>query len=175
MNTRAAFTLGLSAIALCGTVAGLTQGASAVAGARSETKDEKQALASAQKAQALLTAGNADTAIGFAESAVSTRPHIADYRMVLGQAYLRAGRFASARDAFRDALSLEPGNGKAALNLSLSLIATGDWDGARKLLDQHSDTIAPADRGLATALAGDDSDRKHYVKAMRTLRSSIGC
>lgn len=150
MKTRAAITLGLSVLALGG--ASLSY-----AGARSETKAEKQALASAHKAQDLLGKGKYDAAVSFAETAVSLRPQVADYRIVLGQTYLKAGRFVSARDAFGDALSLAPDDGKAALNLSLAQIATGDWDGARKTLAAHAGTINPSDRGLAMALAGDPS------------------
>ena len=90
-----------------------------------------------------------------AEAAVGLRPQVASYRMLLGQSYLKAGRFGSAREAFADAMTLEPGNGKAALNLALAEIATGDWAGARKTLDAHTDIIAVSDRGLAMALAGD--------------------
>ncbi|MES2046482.1 MAG: tetratricopeptide repeat protein [Pseudomonadota bacterium] len=150
MKTRAAITLGLSVLALGG--ASLS-----VASARSETKAEKQALASAHKAQDFLAKGKYDAAVSFAETAVSLRPQVADYRIVLGQTYLKAGRFVSARDAFGDALTLSPDSGKAALNLSLAQIATGDWDGARKTLAAHAETINPSDRGLAMALAGDPS------------------
>jgi Flp pilus assembly protein TadD len=148
MKTRAAISLGLSVLALGG--ASLS-----FAGARNETKAEKQALASAHKAQDLLARGKYDAAVSLAETAVALRPQVSDYRVVLGQSYLKAGRFISARDAFGDALTLAPDNGKAALNLSLAQIATGDWDGARKTLSAHAETIDPSDRGLAMALAGD--------------------
>jgi Flp pilus assembly protein TadD len=159
MKTRSVLTLGLSALILGGTmVVGVTTHSGiAFASARSESKAEKQALASARKAQAMLAKGKIDAAVAFAETAVSLRPQVTDYRIVLGQSYLKAGRFTSARDAFGDALTLSPDNGKAALNLSLAQIATGDWDGARKTLAAHADTIAPSDRGLAMALAGDPS------------------
>lgn len=167
MKTRAVLTLGLSALVLGGTmVVGVTTHSGiAFASARSESKAEKQALASARKAQALLAAGRADGAVTFAETAVSLRPQVADYRIVLGQSYLKAGRFTSARDAFGDALTLSPDSGKAALNLSLAQIATGDWDGARKTLAAHADTIAPSDRGLAMALAGDPSGAVEVLTA----------
>jgi len=158
MKTRAAITLGLSLLALGG--ASLS-----VASARSETKAEKQALASAHKAQDFLAKGKYDAAISFAETAVSLRPQVADYRLVLGQTYLKAGRFVSARDAFGDALTLSPDSGKAALNLSLAQIATGDWDGARKTLAAHAETINPSDRGLAMALAGDPSGAVEVLTA----------
>lgn len=159
MKTRAAITVGLSALVLGGMMvasASMHNGV-AFASARSESKADKKALASAHRAQALLAGGKADAAVSFAETAVSLRPQVADYRIVLGQSYLKAGRFTSARDAFGDALTLSPDNGKAALNLSLAQIATGDWDGARKTLAAHAETIAPSDRGLAMALAGDPS------------------
>ncbi len=159
MKTRAVITVGLSALVLGGMMvaSATTHTGIAYASARDESKVEKKALASARKAQALLVGGKADAAVGFAEAAVALRPQVADYRIVLGQSYLKAGRFTSARDAFGDALTLSPDNGKAALNLSLAQIATGDWDGARKTLAAHAETIAPSDRGLAMALAGDPS------------------
>ena len=51
-------------------------------------------------------------------------------------------------------LELNPGNGKAALNLSLAQTATGDWAAARKTLDDHARIIPVSDLGLALALAG---------------------
>lgn len=50
---------------------------------------------------------------------------------------------------------LDPGNGRVALNLALASIGSGDWAGARTLLQQHAAQIPATDRGLATALAGD--------------------
>ncbi|MEI9851593.1 MAG: tetratricopeptide repeat protein [Sphingomonas sp.] len=58
------------------------------------------------------------------------------------------GRFVSARQAFTDALSLDPGNGRVALNLALTEIAAGDWSGARNTLETHANTI-PAQRPRA--------------------------
>ncbi|MDH7972327.1 tetratricopeptide repeat protein [Sphingomonas sp. AR_OL41] len=167
MKTRAVITVGLSALVLGGMMvaSATTHTGIAFASARSESKAEKKALASAHKAQALLAGGKADAAVTFAEAAVSLRPQVADYRIVLGQSYLKAGRFTSARDAFGDALTLSPDNGKAALNLSLAQIATGDWDGARKTLAAHAETIAPSDRGLAMALAGDPTGAVEVLTA----------
>src|SRR5690606_15546062 len=85
------------------------------------------------------------------------------YRELLGQAYLLAGRFASARQAFTDVLTLDPSNGRAALNLALTEIAGGDWSGARDTLAVHANTIPASDLGLAFALAGDP------VKAVEIL------
>ncbi|MFX6040683.1 hypothetical protein ABTE96_22175, partial [Acinetobacter baumannii] len=48
-----------------------------------------------------------------------------------------------------------PDDGRAALSLALAQIATGNWEGARATITAHANHIAPADRGLAIALAGD--------------------
>ena len=157
MKTRAAFTFGLSALALGGTLVGVaTQyGGSAFASARSESDAERRAAAEAVKGQKALAKGKTGLAIYYAEAAVGLRPQVASFRMLLGMSYLKAGRFDSARQAYADALSLDPSNAKAALNLALTQIATGGWSDARKTLDAHSDTISASDRGLAVALAGD--------------------
>ena len=99
-------------------------------------------------------AGGIGAAVRWAEAAVELRPQVADYRAVLGQAYLLAGRFASAHTTFNDALTLSPGDGKVALNMALAQIAEGDWTGARQTLDSNSGSIPVSDRGLAMALAG---------------------
>jgi Flp pilus assembly protein TadD len=151
MKTRAFLTLGLSTLAFAGTMAAFGEG-SAFAGASDPTKMAQQKNESARKA---LSKGDALAAVTFGEAAVTYDPGVVGYRLMLGQAYLKAGRFASARAAFGDALVLEPGNGKAALNLALAEIAEGNWDGARRTLDAHAATIPVSDRGLAIALAGD--------------------
>ncbi len=151
MKTRAFLTLGLSTLAFAGTMAAFGEG-SAFAGASDPTKMAQQKNDAARKA---LARGEAEAAVTFAEAAVTYDPGVVGYRVMLGQAYLKAGRFVSARAAFGDALVLEPTNGKAALNLALAEIAAGDWDGARRTLDAHATTIAVRDRGLAIALAGD--------------------
>ena len=156
MKTRAVLTLGLTALVACGAVAGVaSKGGMAFASDRSESRAERQAIAEAAKAQKALAKGNVAQAIVHAEAAVALRPQVVQFRVLLGTSYLKAGRFGSARQAYADVLSLEPGNGKAALNLALAQIATGDWGGARKTLDAHSDSIPVSDRGLAMALAGD--------------------
>ena len=160
MKTRSAITfgpltLGLSILTLGGTVAAVTTSTIAAASARAQSLAEKHGRVEAAAAQAALAKGKVALAIQHAEAAVGFQPEVAAYRITLGQSYLKGGRFASARDAFADALTLDDGNGKAALNLALAQIATGDWAGARKTLDAHATTIAVGDRGLAIALAGD--------------------
>ncbi|WP_242146584.1 SPOR domain-containing protein [Sphingomonas sp. BAUL-RG-20F-R05-02] len=152
MKKRLAVSLGLSALLLGGTLAG-----GAFAGGQSLSGDARKAIAEAGKARALIAQGKGAAAVGHAERAALAAPESADFRMLLGQSYLKAGRFASARDTFADTLALDAGNGKAALNLALMQIATGDWGAARKTLDAHAASISVSDRGLAVALAGDPS------------------
>lgn len=118
-------------------------------------ENAKKAASDAFAARKALATRKADQAVALAEQAVANDPQRAEYRALLGQAYLLAGRFTAAGQALRDALSLDPHQPRAALNLVLASIATGDWGGARALLETHADRIPPTDRGLAYALAGD--------------------
>lgn len=170
MKTRSAITFGPLTLGLSILILGATVGAGAVstiaaASAREQSRAEKEARSEAASAQQALRAGRFAEAIGHAERAVGDQPDAADYRMILGQSYLKAGRFASARDAFADTLTLAQGNGKAALNLALAQIATGDWAGARKTLDANAAVIPVSDRGLATALAGDPASAVEMLGA----------
>jgi len=159
MTTRMVLSLGASALLLGGTMVGCAGGGSGLASAsdRDAAAASRTAATDAAKASKALGKHDAATAVVQAEAAVALMPRNADYRVLLGQSYLQAGRFVSARTAFGDALALTPDNGKAALNLALAQIATGDWSAARKTLDAHATAITPADRGLAMALAGDPS------------------
>ncbi len=156
MTPRLILTFGMSALVLGGTMVGCTgtTGRIAAASDRSEARVAKAASRDADKAIRALQKQDAVTAVGLAESAVGYAPHDAGYRMLLGQSYLQAGRFVSARDTFSDVLQLHPDNGKAALNLALAQIATGDWATARTTLEANAAIIPIGDLGLATALAG---------------------
>ncbi len=128
----------------------------------------KKAAGYADEASAILASPNGNKAKAFdrAERAVALMPDNASYRSLLGRAYVAAGRFASAETSFADALTLEPGNGKFALNLALMKIARGDNGAAMSLLEEHRPLIALADYGLALALAGD------IVGAISTLQEA---
>jgi Flp pilus assembly protein TadD len=145
---------GLSALALCAVMGGLYEGA-AIAGDRSSEAEGNMASVDAAKALKAISKRDGDKAVQYAELAVGLSPRSAEYRALLGQAYMLAGRFGSARSALADALTLSPGDGKIALNLALAQVAEGDWSGARATLDSNSGSIPTADRGLAIALAGD--------------------
>lgn len=153
MKSRKLLSIGAALLALGGTAATgvLVHGAASATVAQNAKKAAREARA-AQKA---LAARKAEAAVAHAEQAVANDPQRGDYRTLLGQAYLLAGRFTSAAQALRDALALNPEDGRAALNLALASIGTGDWGGARMLLQAHAARIPAADLGLATALAGD--------------------
>ncbi|MGE7207313.1 SPOR domain-containing protein [Sphingomonas sp. NPDC019816] len=121
--------------------------------------DERATAALAEQTRRILAQRDGGSAVALAERLVAAEPRRAGYRALLGQSYLLAGRFASARQAFADTLQLDPADGRSALNLSLALIAGGDGEGARVVLAQHADAIPAADLGLALALAGGDGVR----------------
>lgn len=127
-------------------------GTAAAAGGAADTKAAARAASTASGA---LAKHDWARAVRFAEKAVAASPHDAGHRALLGEAYLRAGRFASAAQALSDALLLDPTNGRVALNLSLAQVGAGQWNVAKATLLTHAETIAPVDRGLALALAGD--------------------
>jgi Flp pilus assembly protein TadD/cell division protein FtsN len=161
MKTRNMFSIGLSAFALtcaAGGVASVGMSASAAS-----AENPKRAASEANAARKAIAKRQAVKAVQHAEAAVAYDPRNAEHRALLGQAYLLAGRFASAKQALGDSLALDPSNGRAALNYVLAQIAQGDWKGARTTLDTHEATIAASDRGLAYALAGDP------VKAVEIL------
>ncbi|MGU3390886.1 SPOR domain-containing protein [Sphingomonas sp. M1A8_2b] len=157
MKTHALFVGGLTALLLGGTMVGCAANGGNVASAsdRSNALAAKDAAGDAGRAQTALASRNGAAAVGYAERAVALMPQSAGYRLLLGQSYLQAGRFTSAAHAFADTLQLSPANGKAALNLALSQIATGDWQTARRTLEANAAIIPASDRGLAMSLAGD--------------------
>lgn len=156
MTIRTIAGAGVSALLLAGAAVTVTHGiAPALASSRVGAKAQKAAADSAARAAKALAKKQWNKAIGLAEDAVSLDGQDSGYRTLLGNAYLRGGRFASAEQAFADVLTLRPDDGAIALNLALARIASGRWDAARETLDTHSAAISPADRGLALALAGD--------------------
>ncbi len=165
MNTRAIAGLSLSALLLGGTMVGCGQTGVASVSSRSDTANAKQAAANAAKATAALAKGEAMKAIGFAEAAVALMPQDVSYRSLLGASYLKAGRFSSAHAAYADVLMLSPEDGKAILNMALAMIAEGQWDQARSLLDKNAQIVPASDRGLALALAGDPTSGIEVLSA----------
>lgn len=115
--------------------------------------DHQAAQLREQAAQAL-HAGHLDQAIGLMEQAVALSPRDAGYRMLLADAYLKNGRFDSARATYGDVASLDPSNVRAALSVALMQVALGNPRAAIARLDDLSGRAPVADIGLAYALAG---------------------
>lgn len=105
-------------------------------------------------AQGAMAKGNTKVAIENAEKAVLADPRNASYRVLLGNAYLKSGRFESARQAYDEAMELGEDGSRTALSLALSDVALGRYPEAIDTLNSYRDSLAPADYGLAVALAG---------------------
>lgn len=108
----------------------------------------------ATRAQAALEKGDHATAVSLAERAVGNTPNDAGFRMLLGNTYFAAGRFASAEAAYADSLALLPNQPQVVLKRALVTIAQGKNAAAVDLLDASRPMLDPADYGLALALAG---------------------
>jgi Flp pilus assembly protein TadD len=156
MNTKF-MTATIAALILGGPMVGCAANGGGVVAAsdRAGTLAQKSAARDAGRAQTALARHQDMQAVGFAESAVALMPQSAEYRQLLAQSYLQAGRFTSAAQAYADVLALSPNNRKAALNLALAEIATGDRQTARATLATYQTIIPAGDRGLAMSLAGD--------------------
>lgn len=109
----------------------------------------------AAEAQKALAKGQVDKAITMAEELVAANPREGRYRSLLGQAYLRAGRFESAAQALDDATKLGDNSARTALSLALAKVGSGKHREAVAILDDWRDAIPAADLGLAYALAGE--------------------
>lgn len=113
-------------------------------------------------------------AIDQAEAAVAASPRDAKLRLALGDAYLDAGRFASAETTFTDAMDLGENSPRVALSLALAQIAQAKYPEATVLLDTWSGEIAKADLGLAMSLAGQPERGIHIMSnAIRAGENTV--
>src|SRR6476469_5543676 len=119
----------------------------------------------ATRAMAALSSNDLPTAVSFAERAVEKTPDDAGFRGLLGNAYFASGRFWSAEQAYKDALSIYPDQRQVILKLALVEIALGKTDEAVNLLQAAQAALDPADYGLALALAGRTDDGLAVLKA----------
>ncbi len=127
---------------------------SATASQSAQAEMMKVASNAAAVARKSIASKKGEVAVRYAEKAVAAMPQDASYRLLLGEAYLADGRFASAETAFGDVLKLDPGNGRAALKMSLAMAAQGKSTDALAVLDQHREQMNAGDYGLALVLAG---------------------
>lgn len=127
--------------------------------------DQRRAAKLLDAARKAMSQGDKDLAIDRTELAVRELPRDAGSRMLLGRAYLAAGRFASAETAFGDALALDPTLTRAAINRALAQIALGNKAGALASLDQAGTAGNEADVGLALALMGEVDRARPLLEA----------
>lgn len=120
---------------------------------------------SAEKAETAMASDEMTSAVRYAEKAVAEAPRDGASRALLGQAYLRAGRLASARAALREATMLGEASPRVALMLALAEIGSGDARTGVMILAQQADAIPAADRGLAFALAGETARGVEIISA----------
>lgn len=115
----------------------------------------EQAPALAPRVEQALASKDYVRALAQAEELVAAAPAEASYRTLLGRAYLANGRYASARTAFKDAISLGNKDVRTIISLSLAESGLGHAADARDLLVAHISDLPAADYGLAMAMAGD--------------------
>ena len=131
----------------------LTTGAVAavlVSGCNQAPRPEKLA----EQAREAMHKGKNPQAIALSEQAVAADGRNVALRLMLANAYLRGGRFESARTAYADAIALGDDSSRAALGLVLSDLALGHNRAALDTLNTYSDVIPAADLGLALVMTG---------------------
>jgi Flp pilus assembly protein TadD len=153
---RTAFKLAASAamVALTMTSVAAPSGAVRRFGERANGPTDREARQFYEQAGRALQQGHLAEAVTLLERAVAASPHDVGYRMLLGDAYLRNGRFNSARATYAEAVQLDPSNVRGALSVALIHIAQGRPAAAAGILDNIADRAPAADVGLAYALAG---------------------
>ena len=157
MNHTATFKLAASTLVLGLTMVGCTPATNnygLVSASAKAPRAEQQAAALYQQAQAAVQQSQLAQALTLTEQAVELSPTDTGYRMLLGDLYLKNGRFVSAEQAFTDVLTLDPNNSRATLSVALAQIAQGENGPALTALNRLAQTAAPGDVGLAFALAG---------------------
>ena len=112
----------------------------------------------ATRALMALHSNDTATAIDFAERAVANTPDDAGFRAILGNAYFKAGRFASAEAAYKDSLTIYSNQPQVILRLALVETALGKRDEAVSFLQAGRSVLDSSNYGLALALAGRAAD-----------------
>ncbi|CAM5275838.1 SPOR domain-containing protein [Sphingobium scionense] len=119
----------------------------------------------AEAAEKALADRDGAKAVQAAEAAVQAAPDNAQYRQLLGRAYVLDGRFVSAEAAFTDAMTLGNRDSRTIVSLALVQVALGKNDAARDLLAANADNVPAGDYGLALAMAGDPTEGVRMLSA----------
>ena len=154
MTTPLRTTSAASLVALASMIAGCAAPQSQVSGAQFGGSKANVDVGLATRALAALNSNNIPMAIDLAERAVAKTPNDAGFRTLLGNAYFAGGRFRSAESAYRDSLTLYPGQPQIMLKLALVQIAQGKNRQAVAFLNGNRSALDASDYGLALALAG---------------------
>jgi len=155
MNKLNKIKLAVSSLMIGAGVLAVPPAAMAERSSPDQTALSRAAAKSADGARKALAKHKFEKAVTLAERAVAAMPRAAEYRLLLGEAYLSVGRFNAAETSFADTLALSPANPTAALKLALVKTANGRAGEAQSILDAHKSILPVADYGLALALAGD--------------------
>ncbi|HWT11907.1 MAG TPA: tetratricopeptide repeat protein, partial [Allosphingosinicella sp.] len=155
---RTAFKIAASTVIVAMTMVGCTAQSDAMrrlGSARSaDSRTDRQAQAFHEQGRRALQQGQLAEALTAVENAVALSPRDAGYRLLLADVYMKSGRFEAARATFADVVELDPSNVRAGLSLALMHVALGRPQAAVAQLDELQGRAAPADIGLAYALAG---------------------
>ena len=153
---RTAFKLAASTVMVAMTMTSIALPSDAMRryGERANSPTDREARGFYDQASRALLQGNLPLATSLMERAVAASPRDVGFRMLLADAYLRSGRFDSARATYAEAVQLDPSNVRGALSVALIHIAQGRSAAAVGILDNIADRAPAADVGLAYALAG---------------------
>src|SRR5690242_4088506 len=154
MNQPLRFSSAASLVVLGSMIAGCAAHQARVGSATHVNTKAPENASYATRALAALSSNNVPMAISLAEQAVAKSPMDSSVRALLGNCYFAGGRFRSAEEAYRDALSVDPSQSQVVLKLALVEIAQGKNREAVAFLDQARGMLDPSDYGLALALAG---------------------
>ncbi len=153
MNRSAFFKLAASGLVIA-TGLGLPTATVVAGDSRTPEVNPARAGRAAERATEEMQRGRQERALRYAEEAVAIAPADANYRVLLGQAYLANGRFASAEASFGAARELGSTDSRAIIGHALSMIAVGRAAEAAELVDANAATLPASDFGLALALSG---------------------
>jgi Flp pilus assembly protein TadD len=167
MKRKALLKMAAPSVIVATTIVGCSGNALNTHAARALDKTERNLATLAASSERALGKRDFAAAVTAAEAAVESAPDNAEYRTLLGRAYLSAGRYSSAELALADAMTLGAKDARTIVNLSLAKVAIGRSDAARALLADHMDVIPAPDYGLAMAMAGDPEE------AVRILTQAV--
>jgi tetratricopeptide (TPR) repeat protein len=111
-----------AALGAC-TSAPMDPSAPADAASGAQPQDHEQRLRALQQAEALYLSGHLKEAQAAFEGLTRTYPRNAEVWFRLGNTLMREGNYDDAAVALQNALSIDPGHGRAALNLALARLA----------------------------------------------------